>query len=481
MGYELMFLLKEYPQLKIIQTIAKKGKIKVHLVGGFLRDCLLNRPKYDFDFAIPAKAVKFARQVAPKVQGAFILLDDEHGCARVAKKTNRGLQTFDFADYRAKTLKGDLEHRDFTINTLCVDLLSLNEKDSLPQSLIDLKGAVKDIKAKKIKMVSATAFKEDPLRLVRAFSHQANLNFKIEAKTLTRIKGDRRLLKDVSAERIRDEFFKILTIPRAAEILKGMDKIGLLEEIMPQITVMYDCKQGGYHHLDVWPHSLETVAQLEKIFVESRSDEELTQYFQESLAGERRRFALMKLAALLHDIGKPDTRKKEEGRISFHGHERVGMRIVRAISHMLKLSTRERHILEDLVLWHLRPGYLSNFKIPSERSIFRFLRDTKDEAVSVLILSLADQRATRGPLTTEADLKHHESIIRTLVQQYFDAKRQTPLVRLINGHDLIKKLKLEPSPAFAKILRDVEEKQAMGEITTKEEALAWAQKCADAQ
>ncbi len=106
--------------------------------------------------------------------------------------------------------------------------------------------------------------------------------------------------------------------------------------------------------------------------------------------------------------------------------------------------------------------------------IFRYFRDTKDEAVSILLLSLADQRSTRGPLTSEDDQRHHESIVRVLVKQYFEKKRQKPLVRLIDGNNLIRLLKLKPSPIFAKILRAVEEQQALQKIQTKQEALSFA-------
>ena len=213
--------------------------------------------------------------------------------------------------------------------------------------------------------------------------------------------------------------------------------------------------------------------------VEVPRESDLNFYLNERLSGTRLRRDLLKLAALLHDIGKPDTQKQEKDRMSFHGHEHVGASIVRAVARMLKLSVRERHLLEDMVRWHLRPGYLSNFQKPSERSIFRYFRDTKGEAVSILLLSLADQRSTRGPLTTAADQKHHETIARKLIDRYFEMKRQKPFVRLINGHDLIKKLKLKPSPLFAKILREVEEKQSLGKISSKQEALELAREIAE--
>src|SRR5262245_14190507 len=115
-----MPFLDDHPQLKIVQSIAKKRKLKVYLVGGFLRDHLLSRSCHDFDFAVSKDAIRVARQFAADIKGAFVLLDEEHGCARVVKKSKDGVQTFDFADFRAPTLKGDLARRDFTINTLCL-------------------------------------------------------------------------------------------------------------------------------------------------------------------------------------------------------------------------------------------------------------------------------------------------------------------------------------------------------------------------
>ncbi len=392
----------------------------------------------------------------------------------MVKKWNNQVFTFDFADFRSTTITKDLAHRDFTINTLCVDVKDCFDEVSLFKKLLHPEKALKDLKAKTIRMISVKSFKEDPLRLLRGFSLQATLDFKIEAKTLSQIKKDKSLLHDVSVERIRDEFFKVLMSDTCAKNLRHMDKIGFLEEVIPQITVMFGVTQGGYHHLDVWPHSLEVVAQLENVLKEFKDDTDIQEYLNVSFAGTRNRLGLLKLGCLLHDIGKPQTKKIEAGKTSFHAHERVGKGITRSIAKMLKFSKDERYALEDMVLWHLRPGYLADFKAPSARAVFRYFRDAKEEALSILLLSLADQRSTRGPLTTEHDQKHHEEILKKLIAQYLEQKKQKPLVKLISGHDLIRNLKLKPGPIFAKILREVEEKQATGQITEKVQALELA-------
>lgn len=471
-----MPFLCDYPQIKIIQDIAKKKKVSIFLVGGFLRDYLLGRSKMDFDFAVEKNALKIARLFADKIKGAYVLLDRKRGCARVVKKDKGKPITFDFADFRAGTFRQDLSRRDFTINTFSVDLGALDAAAEIEDVLADYKKGLGDIRSKRIKRVSAKAFQDDPLRMMRAFSLSAALGFKIERETLAQIKMEKDLIKGASYERIRDELFKVLESPRAAATLKAMDRTGLLENIVPQISVMYGCRQGTYHHLSVWPHSLETVAQIEKIFKQTRKDREVDAYLGEKLAGEHSRRAVLKLASLLHDIGKPGTRKKEQGRVSFHGHEHAGKGIVRHVAKILKLSTRERHILEDMVRWHLRPGYLSNFKKPSEKAVYRYFRDTKNEAASILLLSLADQRSTRGPATTAGDQRHHEKICLELIGWFFKKKNEQPFIPLINGNDLIEKLKMKPSPVFGKILSEVREQQSLGKIKSKEEALALARK-----
>lgn len=464
------------PYLSELKTLAKKQKVDVFLVGGALRNFILEKENDDFDFATSKNAISLARAFAKKIRGAFVLLDEEHNCARVARKEKGQLLTFDFADFRVPTFKGDIAHRDFTVNTLAVDIKDLSENKPLREILIDQKHGLADLAKKKIKMVSSKAFVEDPLRIMRAFSLKADFGFVIEKATLARIKKDKKFLANVARERVRDELFKVLASPAAFDNLKAMHKIGLLEEFLPQISIMYHLPQGGYHHLSLLDHSFETVRQVEKAIAEFSGHVKIRDYLNEELATGRNRASLMKFAALFHDVGKPETHRKEKGKTTFHGHEHSGRYIVRNIAKMLKLSSLERNTMEMLVLHHLRPGYLSNFKTPTPRAIFRYFRDAKNEAPSVALLSLADQRSTLGPLTTKADLLHHEQIVRSLLIEYFDKKEVEKPKRLITGDHLIKELKLKPSSLFKKILDTIEEKHALGEIKTKAEAIDLARK-----
>ncbi|MFA5261837.1 MAG: hypothetical protein WC450_11480, partial [Candidatus Omnitrophota bacterium] len=178
-----MSFLNQYPFLKIIRDLAKKRRLEVFLVGGFLRDSAIGRPCDDFDFAVNRNAVALARAFAQRVKGAFVLLDEQHGCARVVKKERGEPRTYDFADYRAETLRKDLLHRDFTINTLVVDIGACPVDAELEDIIQDYRKALPDIRARRIRMASVKVFQEDPLRILRAFSLKAALGFEMDART----------------------------------------------------------------------------------------------------------------------------------------------------------------------------------------------------------------------------------------------------------------------------------------------------------
>lgn len=462
---------------KTLVSLAGKEEKEIYLVGGFLRDLCLGRSKetLDLDFSLESGAIDFGRRLARTLKAGFVVLDKERGCCRMVYRDNitKKTLTFDFVDFRGRDLKEDLLRRDFTLNTLVVKLPPQG------RGVGDFYGARHDIKKKIIRVVDDTSFDEDPLRILRAFSLSALLGFKIEARTLTLIEKKREALKEVAGERIRDEFFKILGTAHAWRTITFLDEHKVLEVIIPQVTVMHHCRQGGYHHLDVWGHSLETVKKLEEFMAAMKKNKDINACLDEVMAADRKRRQLVKLAALLHDIGKPKAFEIKAGKTMFHGHERIGRIISDSVSEKLKLSTRERFALDTIIFWHLRPGYLADNKVLTKRAVYRYFRDTEGEAVSVLLVSIADQRATRGPLATPESRKRHEKVAFALLKKYFEKLKETPFKRLIDGKDLIKKLRLKPGPVFSVILNAVEEAQAEGRVTTKAQALVLARRIAE--
>ncbi|RKY33272.1 MAG: hypothetical protein DRP74_00105 [Candidatus Omnitrophota bacterium] len=472
--------LKDQKILKEILKLAKKRKLKVYLVGGYLRDIFLKREKEnpDIDFCLKKNAIAFGRVVSRHLKAGFVILDKAHGCSRAVKKTKDKIYTLDFTDFRGATLEKDLLHRDFTLNSIALDLEKLLNSAKgkgkildIPDLLIDPYGGRKDLAKRVIRIVNPRAFDEDPLRILRAFSLACVFHCKIEKRTLKLIKTKAKHLSRVSGERIRDEFFKMLSQPDSFKYFSEMDKLNVLKNIFPEIEVMRGVNQGPYHHLDVWQHTLETLKQLENVFEELKNNKDLNGYLNKEITYERRRSALIKLGALMHDIGKPKARRVEEGKIKFHGHERIGLEMTENIAKRLKLSKDELEALKKMVLWHLRPGYLADNEVLTARAKFRFFRDAAEESISTLLLSLADQRATKGRLTTRLSREQHEKVIAQLLKEYFKSRKEKKIVRLVNGDDLIKKFKLQPSPLIGKVLSELEELQVIGRIKTKKQAL----------
>ncbi len=470
--------LKNQDILKKVYRFARKRKVKLYLVGGILRDIFLGRTKesLDFDFCLKKGAINFARNLAGEIKAGFVVLDKKHGACRLVKKINEGFCTLDFTDFRGKDLEEDLLHRDFTINAFAVELEKALTGLPLAGSIIDPYAGQRDLKAKLIRMLNKRSFDEDPLRVLRAFSFACILGFKIDKQTLKLIKLKKDKLKNISSERIRDELFKIFDAPDTYAYLRQMDDLRILKIVMPELELMRNVKQGPYHHLDVWEHSLETIRQLDRLMIELRKNREVQEYLNEIVSFGRRRRALIKLGALLHDIGKPKAKRRKAGKTTFYGHEKAGLGFTKNITGRLKLSGHEENALQKMVFCHLRPGYLADHEEITPRAIFRYFRDTAEEAVSVLLISIADQRSTKGRLTTKKSSIQHERVILGLIKEYFKRSKEKRPVRLINGDILMKEFRLSPSPLIGKILSEIEELQAIGKVKDKQAALKAAKR-----
>jgi putative nucleotidyltransferase with HDIG domain len=457
--------------ISLLRNLIANEKNDLWLVGGVLRDLYLGKKKVyrDFDFCVEKNTLKFVKKFSSAVNAKFIILDEEQETYRVIVKENDSVRYYDFTAMRGKSLAEDLKCRDFTVNSLGVSL-----KDSECR-LIDLCGSCRDLKSGILRSVSGKVFADDPLRILRGFSFMANYGFTIDKKTLSAMKKYKRLLKNVSGERLGEEFLKIFNGADSFKAVKLLSDTHILDEIIPFVSSARGVTQGDYHHLDVWRHSLETLRCFERLCVAClKKDKLVFDYLNEELAQNRRRIQIVKLACLLHDIGKPKAKAMKDKKTIFYGHEEIGRKICRKVALRLKLSSRERDVLGNLVFWHLRPGYLADTKTPTARAVYRYFRDTAEEGVSVSLLSLADWRATRGKLTRSGDRKNHDRVMLGLVGHYFAQKAKKPLPKIIDGYDIMKTFKLKPSPLVGVILNAVKEEQALGNINDKAGALLLA-------
>ena len=466
------------PVFARILSYARAHKESLYLVGGFVRDIYLHRSKKDpdIDFCMRKGAIAFGKGLARSLKCAFIVLDEAHGCCRLVTREGSVTYTIDIADFRAATLEKDLSLRDFSVNSVCIELSGLIECEDPASSVIDLYNGRADIKRKQLRILYKNAFKDDPLRILRAFSLAAVLGFKIHNESLALVRRTAGLLKDVSQERVRDELFKVLETGNAATWLGALDKHGILEVIFPEIRAMKRIRRAGKARIDVWQHTFDTVARLEELCCRLQRNADVAGYMAACVGGGRSVYALMKLAALLHDAGKPRTFRYAQGKVSFYGHERIGSRMVTDISRRLKLSNDEQRWMSRVTFMHLRPGYMATMAAVTPRAIFRFFRDAGIESVAILLLALADERATEGYEVVEKIRPRYERLIFRLVRLYFARQKASPARRLVTGHDIMRLGNMPPCASVGRILRELDEFQAVSKTVSRNKVLCYANK-----
>ena len=456
--------------------------IKSYLIGGLVRDRLLGRDTADIDIAISADALEVAPKVATAFGGKYVLLDEVNGIGRVILSDEDAKWELDFSTLQG-SLEQDLARRDFTIDAMAIDL----EKAIQSPVLIDPFGGQDDLRQGIIRAVAETAFPSDPVRLLRAVRLAAELGFRIESQTETLIQRYSHLIASVAGERVREELLRLFAMSRSGQFLTYLDELDLLTAIFPELVPTKGAEQPKEHFWDVFRHSIQTVAAVdfllrqgdweyagEEVLAAVPWSIELKQHFDREVSHGSTRKSLLKLAALLHDLAKPQTKTIEEnGRIRFLGHAKEGATIAADILERLRFSTKEIKLVEVMVRYHLRPTQMSHEELPSRRAIYRYFRDAGEAGIDILFLSLADHLASRGQYLDLAQWQEHAQLVAYVLAQHFEAESLTVPAKLIDGHDLMDKFGLSPGPKIGEILEAVREAQAAGEVTTQEEAFVY--------
>ena len=444
------------------------------LVGGAVRDAWRGggrgaRPIADLDVAVPSGALDLARRVAAKLGGAFVPLDPERGAARVVA---RGAW-LDVTDWRAATLEGDLAARDFTVNALAVPLGELLRNGRA--RVIDPTGGLADLQARRLRVPDARVLADDPLRTFRGVRLEASLGLRLTPSTAKAIRAAGPTLATVSAERVRDELLAVLALPGTARALRRLDALGLLGVIMPEIEPMRATPQPAPHRFPVLEHSLRAVAGADVLLPGLRGlrpfGEELAAHMAEELGGDVRRGQVLKLAALLHDVSKPETRRVVDGRVRFFEHDVIGAARARAVGERLKLPARATAVLERLVRHHLRPMHLAAAGLVTPRARYRFYRDLREDTRDLLLLVLVDAAAVRGD--SPRSIWRGSTLIRDLLRGWEEQPSGADAPPLLRGTDVMERFGLPPGPAVGRLLERTREAQALGLVTTREEALAY--------
>ena len=463
--------LKSRRALKVLGELAASRQVEVYLVGGTVLELALGRAAPDLDLAVSAQTLDLARDLAAALGGTFVLLDEKERTARVVW----GEDILDLAEFRAPTLEGDLNGRDFTLNALALDLAAILQ--GRPPVLADPCGGLEDLSRGWLKMVSAQNLQDDPLRLLRAYRFVATHGFTISPETIFAIRKYVPEFSRVAGERVHQELFLLLMAPRAGAVLKEMDHTGLLLQIFPELADLKGVEQNGFHHLDVFSHSLETVACLEEVLAAPGN------FFQQlapevaRYAAVRPKAALLKLAALFHDVGKPQVqeRRVRPERYTFYHHERVGLELFAGLAERLRFSQAEVKTVTTLINLHMRPFLLMPAFRQGElslRALGRLVRAVRAELPGLFALAMADSLAGQGPqkpADSEAVLSDLADTAYRFLKERLEPQERLP--KLLTGHDLIKVLGLKPGPKFRRLLTAVQEAQWEGLVNTRQEAL----------
>ena len=482
--------------LRIAITIAQECSVEVYLVGGFVRDWLRGIESTDIDLVVAGDPFEYGRALARKLRAIFVPMHDAPPVARVVVKRSTPERTIhiDISAIQG-ALECDLRNRDFTINALAIPLDALSpiaiNGTATEVMVLDVSTGLEDLHRGVIRptrVMSEELFADDPVRMLRAFRFAGMLGFNIHQDTLTAMRRCSHMITRSSWERIRDEFSLTLQSPRGGQLLLMMDEVGLLSQLLPELQELKRVPGEGYHHLDGFHHSIESVCAVERIIADEdwvESDWEdlgnqlrrgLRHYireFNKSWVERRTGVFVLKMSALLHDIAKPHTMQRdEEGDLHFFEHERLGSDIAHKICERFKLSKRETAGIVRIVRAHMRPLSLASAKSLTMRALRRFWLHLDELGMFVIIVSLADLLATRGVDMTVDYIRRHLHVLLRLLEAYREVHALRSRPRLLSGYDVMQRYGVPRGPLIGKALRAIEEAQLNGRIRTREEAIA---------
>jgi poly(A) polymerase len=495
--------------VKYLQRVARfLRKRRAYLVGGSVRNLLLRESCVDWDIAIDGDVIGIGKQIANALGGFFVHMHDK--ASRIIVKDGSHEWVFDLSTLQGESIEADLHTRDFTLNALAVPLADVLNHLTQGVALvpIDPFNGMDDLAIRQLRMVHDRVFQIDPLRTLRAVRFMRRYHLTLEEQTEQILKRDATLLLQAASERIHDELYTILQPPGAADVLRFMDNHHLLTTLIPELLPARGMPQPSLHHWDVLDHSLEAVAALEELTSLLQQDvtgisdgggenadrgkpcpyggkigavdtREIRELLLEAQQQDLFRFAsletpIVKLGALLHDIGKTVTYAVDRGNITFYHHPQAGVPLVQQVMQRIRASTPDRRLIQQIVAHHMRPGQLSHDTITS-RAIRRYFVDLGPTGIIVALVSLADHLAMRGPEPLTEHWQRHLATVRQLLHTYIRERESIMPPRLLQADELIRRLELQPGPIIGQLLESIAEAQTDKLIQSKEDALWFAE------
>ena len=439
---------------KKIYHSAQKCGYQIYVVGGYVRDLLLGKKVKDIDFVVVGDAMRFADQLKKDLHLKTIVRYPRFGTFMTRyygfqlEFVNAREESYSADSRKPLTrqtdLYSDLSRRDFTINTLAMDISPENFG-----KIIDVYQGQQDLKDGIIRtpLDPVQTFSDDPLRMLRAIRFASQLQFKIEERTFKAIQANAQRLKIISQERITDEFNKILLTEKPSRGMLLLDKSGLLQVFFPEFVALKGVEQRkGFHHKDVFYHTLQVLDN-----VAAKSDK-----------------LELRLAALLHDIGKPPTKRfDEESGWTFHGHEVVGERMARRILRRFKYSTEIVDYVCKLVRLHLRPMALVSEEV-TDSAIRRLIYLAGDELDDLMILCRADI-TSKIEKKVKRYLENYEIVLKRIAEVE-ERDRIRNFKPPIDGNEIMQLFNLKPGPKVGKIKKFILEAILNGVVPNDHDA-----------
>ncbi len=431
-----------------IKEIAEEKGIGVYLVGGSIRDILMGETPQDIDIAVQDAGEDFARNLGHPF--ALKKTMDEY---RVIYKG----YNIDVLGLGGKDIEEDLKRRDFTINSMALNIQHNNFYDPF--------NGIKDLEEGIIRMVDEKNIEDDPIRILRGIRLALALRFSIEENTLKKFKESAEIIRKSAPERIHQELLIFFSLSNTGDYIYPE----IFSAIFPGFKELKRIPQGKKAIVNVLEHSILTVKMIDNI-IEHPQDSPFSHYWRKIFPYIKKNAPLIRIAGLLHDIGKSTTMKVYKGKIHFYGHEDAGVQIFTQYGKDLKFSKEEIQFITRLIRNHMWLHLLATQPDFTERSKRRIIFKLGEDVIGIGLLSWADALASND------EPNNLNKTIEELFEYYYASKNK--IKQILMGRDLIKHLHLKPGEEFGKIIARVQAAYEEGEISTKEEAIKLAKKIA---
>ena len=446
----------------ILKRISENFDEEIYLIGGAVRDIFLNNEIHDRDLIIKNHPKDFALKLSKFFDGTFITLDETNKIYRVVLPDK--INYIDITKPIENSLKKDILRRDLTINAVGINIKT--------GDILDYTGGLKDFEAKVIKGISESNFTDDPLRILRIFRFHSVLGFEIDSETLNIAKKYSNLILEPAKERVEYELMKLFSGKYAHSALLKMDECSILELIFPFVKELKQVPPNHHHHLDLFKHSIETVKQVQTIYENSSVD--IKKHMDKIDFGGFSRFAHLKLACFLHDIGKFSTWTidKDTGRHRFIKHDDIGANMCIPILKNLAFSNKQINYIKTIIKRHMYATMVVSAPDSTQKTLTRYIRKMEENSIDGILIAKADRLSALGPEITNEIVEENLNSLDKLAEFYLKSLESIkPLPKLLDGNEIMKLTGLKPSKKLGDVLKKLHEAQLNGDIETKEQAI----------